>query len=76
MGKPILSFKNPLTSNSGSVLDISAWLGGILWVVMFGMIVAMGTKALNVIDSRVPGNQTPGIKPYIQPSVGSGLNIL
>ena len=68
--------KNPLTSGSTSVTDISAWVGGIIWVVMFGMIMAMGTKALSVIDARVPGNQTPGMKPYIQPSTGNGLDIL
>jgi len=76
MGKPILSFKNPLTNTSGSLFDVGNWLGGILWVIMFGIIIAMGTKALNVIDSKVPGNQTPGMRPYIQPNVGSGLNIL
>ncbi|MBR0596599.1 hypothetical protein [Sinanaerobacter chloroacetimidivorans] len=72
----LTDFQNPLTKGSGSVFDPSVWLGGILWVVMFGMIMAMGTKALNVIDSRVPGNQTPGMKPYIQPAVGNGLNVL
>lgn len=76
MPAPKVSFKNPITNSSGSVLDLSNWIGGIVWVVMFGMIMAMGTKALSVIDSKVPGNQTPGMKPYIQPSVGSGLNVL
>jgi hypothetical protein len=73
--KEILKAESPVTM-SGSVLDLSNWIGGILWVVMFGMIVAIGTKVLNRVDSVVPGNQTPGMSPYIQPSVGSGLNIL
>jgi hypothetical protein len=68
--------KNPLTSGSTSVTDISAWTGGILWVVMFGAIMAMGTKLLSVIDAKVPGNQTPKMAPYIQPVTGSGLNVL
>lgn len=62
----LAQFKNPLTSSSGSVLDVSQWLGGILWVIMFGMIVAVGSKLLNVIDSKVPGNQTPDMKPFKQ----------
>jgi hypothetical protein len=71
-----LNAKNPITSGSTSVFDVSAWVGGILWVVMFGMIMAMGTKALAVIDAKVPGNQTPGMKPYIQPVTGGGINVL
>lgn len=67
MAKKITDFKNPLTVSSGSIFDLSNWLGGILYVVMFGMIVAIGTKALNVIDRRVPGAQTPNMKPYEQP---------
>ncbi len=70
-----LNAKSPLNL-SGSVFDVSNWLGGILWVVMFGMIVAMGTKVLNVIDNKVPGNQTPGMKPYVQPSVGGGIRVV
>jgi hypothetical protein len=76
MAVKLTSFKNPLTSSSGSVFDPSQWLGGILWVVMFGIIVSMGTKALHVIDARVPGAQAPNMKPYQQPSTGNNLNIL
>ena len=73
----MLTVKNPLTNNGGSLFDPSMWLGGILWVVMFGLIMAMGTKALNVLDSKVPGNQTPAMSPYIQPKVASnGINVL
>lgn len=77
MGKPLTSFKNPLTASSGSIFDPGVWLGGILYVVMFGIIVAMGTKALSVIDARVPGSQSPNMKPYsqIQP-VSNGINVL
>ena len=50
MAKKLTEFKNPLTNSGGSIFDLSLWLGGILWVVMFGMIFAMGTKALSVID--------------------------
>lgn len=76
MAVPKVSFKNPLTSSSGSVFDLSNWVGGILWVIMFGMIMAMGTKALHVIDARVPGVQTPNMKPYTQVNTGSGIEIL
>jgi len=76
MAKKVTSFTNPLTSTSGSVLDVGVWLGGILWVVMFGIIVAMGTKVLSVVDSKVPGTQTPNMKPYAQAPTGSGLTII
>lgn len=75
-GKKLTEFKNPITANSGSIFDISVWLGGVIWVVMFGMIVAMGTKALGVIDSKLPGNQTPGMAPYAQPIVGEQYTVL
>jgi hypothetical protein len=76
MAKKITEFKNPLTSTSGSVLDLNAWIGGVMWVVMFGIIVAMGTKVLSVVDSKVPGSQTPDMKPFAQPqTAGSGLTI-
>lgn len=71
------SFKNPLTNSSGSVFDWSVWLGGIMWVVMFGMIVAMGTKALSVLDTKLPGNQTPAMSPYQQPRPsGDGITVI
>ena len=71
MAKKLTDFRNPLTEKEGSIFDLSVWLGGILWVVMFGMIVAMGTKALSVVDNKLPGNQTPGMKPYAQPPATS-----
>lgn len=64
MPKPIIKFTNPITATSGNALDPSVWLGGIVWVLMFGLITAMGVKALGVIDSKIPGNQTPDFKPY------------
>lgn len=76
MAKKITDFKNPLTMTSGSVLDASTWLGGILFVVMFGMIVAMGTAALNVIDRKVPGQQSPNMKPYGSTIVDDGISVL
>lgn len=76
MAKKVTSFSNPLTSTTGSVLDVGVWLGGIMWVVMFGIIVAMGTKVLSVVDSKVPGAQTPNMKPYAQAPVGNGFNII
>ena len=41
MAKKLTEFKNPLTNSGGSIFDLSLWLGGILWVVMFGMIFAI-----------------------------------
>lgn len=76
MAKKLTEFKNPLTNSGGSIFDLSLWLGGILWVVMFGMIFAMGTKALSVIDNKLPGNQTPNLSGYKQPAVGDGINYL
>lgn len=77
MAKKLTEIKNPLTTSGGSIFDISLWLGGILWVVMFGMIFAMGSKALSVIDGKIPGNQTPNLAGYQQPvAPGSGLTIL
>lgn len=77
MAKKITDFKNPLTATSGSIFDVSMWTGGILWVMMFGLITAVGVKALNIVDSKVPGNQTPRMKPFEAPVVtGSGYNVL
>lgn len=76
MATKLTQIKNPLTTSSGNLLDVGLWLGGILWVVMFGMIFAMGSKALSVIDSKLPGNQTPNLQGYTQPSTGSGINLL
>lgn len=75
--KKLTSFVNPLTASSGSVFDPSVWLGGILYVMMFGIIVAMGTKALSVMDNKVPGSQSPNMKPYSQIApMTNGINIL
>lgn len=75
--KSLLTFKNPLTSQSGSVADPSVWTGGILWVVVIGLIFAMGSALSTKIDKVIPGNQTPNMKPYSAPVTGgSGLNIL
>ncbi len=76
MPMPKPKFENPLTMTTGSVFDISKWLGGILFVVMFGMIVAMGTKVLSVLDNKLPGNQTPNIPGYQQPIVGGGFPVV
>lgn len=76
MAKKLTDFRNPLTEKEGSIFDLSVWLGGILWVVMFGMIVAMGTKALSAVDNKLPGNQTPGMKPYAQPVAGDPYIVL
>lgn len=75
-GKKLSEFKNPLAEKSGSIFDVSVWLGGVLWVVMFGMIVAMGTKALNVIDNKLPGKQAPDMAPYSQTIVGETYTVL
>ena len=77
MVKKSTEVKNPLTTTGGSIFDVGLWLGGILWVVMFGMIFAIGSKALSVIDSKLPGTQTPNISSYQQPAAaGSGITLL
>lgn len=76
MSKKLTDFKNPLTMSGGSIFDWSVWTGGILFVVVVGMIMAMGAKALTIVDGKFPGNQTPNVAPYTQPSTGSGLNVL
>lgn len=76
MAKKITDFKNPLMASSGSVLDWSQWTGGIVWVVMIGMIMAMGASALHYVDRKMPGSQTPNVKPFAQPVVESGYNVL
>lgn len=73
----LTDFKNPLSTNSGSIFDLANWLGGILWVVMVGMIIAIGVKALDKIDKFVPGNQTPNIAPYkSEPVTGPTYTVL
>ncbi len=77
MAKKLTDFKNPLTASSGNVLDFSMWLGGVLWVVMVGMILALGVKALNKVDSIVPGNNTPNVAPYkAEPVTGTPYTVL
>lgn len=76
MAKKITDFKNPITSTSGSILDWSAWTGGIMWVVMLGAIMAMGVSVLNFVDKKVPGSQIPNMKPYSQPVVDAGYQVL
>ncbi len=65
-------FKNPLASKQGSIFDLTNWIGGVMWVVMVGMIIALGVKALDKIDSFVPGNQVPNIAPYKSEPVAPG----
>lgn len=72
MAKKITDFKNPLTNSGGSIFDISNWIGGILWVVMVGMVIALGVKTLDKIDNVVPGTQTPNMPPYQQPPINNG----
>ena len=77
MAKKITEFKNPLTASSGNVLDLGVWLGGVLWVMMVGMIVALGVKALNKVDAIVPGNNTPNVAPYkAEPVTGTQYTVL
>lgn len=71
----LTTFKNPVTAKEGSVLDLSNWIGGVMWVVMVGMIIALGVKALDKLDSVVPGNQTPNIAPYKAETVAAGPQI-
>lgn len=73
----LTQFKNPLTNNSGSVTDYTQWIGGVLWVVMVGLIISIGAKALGKVDAFIPGNQTPNIKAYQNAApVGQSVNIL
>lgn len=77
MAKKISEFKNPLTASTGSIFDIENWLGGVLWVVMFGAIFAMGAAVLAKVDKIIPGNQTPNMKPYAQEVVkDNGITVL
>jgi len=57
-------YKNPLTNKEGSIFSISDWVGGIMWVVMFGIMFAVGAAIVGKIDKVLPGNQTPNMKPY------------
>lgn len=57
-------YKNPLTNKEGSIFSISDWVGGIMWVVMFGIMFAVGAAIVGKIDKVLPGNQTPHMKPY------------
>ena len=57
-------YKNPLTNKEGSIFSISDWVGGIMWVVMFGIMFAAGAAIVGKIDKVLPGNQTPNMKPY------------
>jgi len=68
----LTEFKNPLTAREGSIFDLTNWIGGILWVAMTGVILALGVKALGKIDNYVPGNQTPNIAPYKTEPVQTG----
>ncbi|HYE68646.1 MAG TPA: hypothetical protein VEA58_08540 [Anaerovoracaceae bacterium] len=77
MSLPKPKAENPLLMKSVNLFDISTWISGILFVVMFGIVVAMGSKVLSVIDNKVPGNQTPsGIPGYQAPVVGSGFPVV
>ena len=72
----LTDFKNPLTSTTGSVFSLSNWTGGILWVVMVGMILAVGVTLVQKIDAVLPGNTTPNIKPYQKAESVSGTTVL
>lgn len=73
----LTDFKNPLTNKEGNILNYSDWLGGILWVVMFGMIVSIGAKLTAKLDKVLPGETTPNMKVYQGKEVKSdGLTIL
>lgn len=77
MAKKLTDFRNPLAAKEGSIFDLSVWLGGVLYVVMVGMVIALGVKALNKLDSFVPGNQTPNIAPYkAEPVTGQQFTVL
>lgn len=59
------------------MLDWSNWLGGIMWVVMFGMILSIGAKLTGKIDKVLPGETTPNLGVYQGKEVKSdGLTIL
>lgn len=60
----LTEYKNPLTNKEGSIFSISDWIGGIMWVVMFGIMFAVGANIVGKIDKILPGNQTPNMKPY------------
>ena len=72
----ITEFKNPLQSKEGSIFDLSQWTGGILWVVMVGLVLAVGVTLVQKIDAVLPGSQTPNIKPYSKMDTGSGIQTL
>lgn len=69
-------FKNPLTATTGSVFSLSTWTGGILWVVMVGMVLAIGVSIVQKLDKVLPGNTTPNVKPYAKAETVSGTTIL
>ena len=60
----LTEYKNPLTNKEGSIFSVSDWIGGIMWVVMFGIMFAIGANIVGKIDKILPGNQTPNMKPY------------
>ena len=74
MAKSLIDIKSPFQV-SGKITDISNWTGAILWVIMFGFVFAVGVKALNFIDAKLPGKQTPDMIPYKQ-TVEKSLTIL
>lgn len=77
MAKKLTEFKNPITAKEGSIFDIYNWVGGILWVVMVGMVIALGVKTLDKVDSFVPGNQVPNVAPYkSEPVTGTQYTVL
>lgn len=72
----LTDFKNPLTAKEGSIFSLSTWTGGILWVVMVGMILAIGVTLTNKLDAILPGNQSPNIKPYTKVEQSGGVTML
>ena len=68
--------ENPLLMKEINVLDPSTYINGILFVVAFGVIVALGSKATSIVDNKLPGNTTPNVPGYQQPIVGSGFTVV
>ncbi len=68
--------ENPLLMKEINVLNPMTYINGALFVIVFGIIVALGSKGTSLVDSRLPGNTTPNIPGYQQPVVGSGFRVV
>lgn len=72
----ITDFKNPITNPKGNILDVTDWIGAIWWVVFFGTTFAIGAKVVNILDQKIPGDQTPNLNGYAQPPKVNSVTVL